>query len=76
MQGACVVNLVVVAAMALVPVYSFLITLRFVAGFSIMAMLVPAWSLSELPTHSGVLVFYIVGSSFVPHYRALCSRFL
>lgn len=46
-QGACVVNVVVVVGMTLVPFYSLIITLRFVAGFSIMAMLVPAWSLSE-----------------------------
>ncbi|XP_042217243.1 solute carrier family 22 member 20-like isoform X2 [Homarus americanus] len=51
--GACAVNLVVVLAMALTPLYPLLITLRFVAGCSVMAMLVPAWSLTLESTPAG-----------------------
>ncbi|XP_045606809.1 solute carrier family 22 member 20 isoform X2 [Procambarus clarkii] len=51
--GACVANLLVVVAMALTPYFPLLVTLRFVAGCSVMAMLVPAWSLTLESTPAG-----------------------
>ncbi|XP_071532747.1 solute carrier family 22 member 7-like isoform X2 [Panulirus ornatus] len=51
--GACVTNLVVVVAMVLMPLYPVLIILRFIAGCSVMAMLVPAWSHTLESTPAG-----------------------
>nr|XP_053637487.1 uncharacterized protein LOC128692366 [Cherax quadricarinatus] len=45
--AACVVNLLVVVSMTLATFFPLLITLRFLTGCSVMAMVVPAWSLSK-----------------------------